>query len=238
MKDQYFGDINDYRKYGLLRAIGRASEFRMLVAWMLTSDDGSTDGKFISYLGDPGKWSRHDPDLFLNIRALLSCNQQRRVSLIEGTELLPKAEYFSAHVPESALSRNAWFGALAQRAEGRDFIFLDPDNGLEVKSKPYGTKDSSKFLYWREIQALWATGKSLLIYQHFIREKRRDFIERTLTTLARHTPGSLVEAFSTPHVVFLMALQPDHHQFHQAIVNAVQDNWAEQIRHWDLTRTQ
>lgn len=238
MKDQYFGDINDYRKYGLLRAIMCAGDFRLLVAWMLTSDDGSKDGNFISYLDNPDKWSRHDPDLFLKIRELLSCRQQRRVRLIEGTELLPNAEYFSAHVPESALCRNTWFGALAQRVEGRDFVFLDPDNGLEVKSKPYGTKGSSKFLYWREIQALWATGKSLLIYQHFIREKRRDFIERTLKALESHTPGSLVEAFSTPHVVFLMALQPDHHPVHQTIVNTVQAKWAGQIRHWDLTRTQ
>jgi len=31
MKDQYFGDINDYRKYGLLRAIVRSSELRIMV---------------------------------------------------------------------------------------------------------------------------------------------------------------------------------------------------------------
>ena len=33
MKDQYFGDINDYRKYGLLRPIIASS------GWMLTPDD-------------------------------------------------------------------------------------------------------------------------------------------------------------------------------------------------------
>ena len=48
MKDQYFGDINDYRKYGLLRAVVCTSGLRLMVAWMLTPDDGSTDGKFIS----------------------------------------------------------------------------------------------------------------------------------------------------------------------------------------------
>ena len=60
MKDQYFGDINDYRKYGLLRAIVRTSGMRLMVAWMLTPDDGSTDGKFVSYLEHPGKWSCHE----------------------------------------------------------------------------------------------------------------------------------------------------------------------------------
>jgi hypothetical protein len=50
MKDQYFGDINDYRKYGLLRAILDSGRFKLFIAWMLTPDDGTTDGKFISYL--------------------------------------------------------------------------------------------------------------------------------------------------------------------------------------------
>jgi len=238
MKDQYFGDINDYRKYGLLRAIIRASGLRLMVAWMLAPDDGSTDGKFISYLEHPGKWSRHDPVLFQKIKELLAPGMKRRVRLIENTGLLPKAEYFSSHVPDTASRRGQWFISLAQRSQGCDFVFLDPDNGLEVKSKAYGGKNSSKFFYWREVEALWASGKSLLIYQHFIREKRLNFIQRMLEALRSVTPGSFVEAFSTPHVVFLMALQPKHQGFHEAIVSSVQEKWGGQIQHWELTRAQ
>jgi len=238
MKDQYFGDINDYRKYGLLRAIIRASGFRLLVAWMLTPDDGSRDGRFISYLEHPGKWSRHDPVLFQKIKELLASGRRRKVSLIESTGLLPKAEYFSSHVPDTASGRSSWFNSLNQRAQESEFVFLDPDNGLEVKSKAYGGKDSSKFLYWREVEALWASGKSLLIYQHFIREKRLNFIQRMLKALMIATPGSFVEAFSTPHVVFLMALQPVHQEYHEEIVNSVQEHWEGQIQHWELTLAQ
>ncbi len=238
MKDQYFGDINDYRKYGLLRAVVRVSELRLLVAWMLTPDDGSTDGKFISYLEHPGKWSRHDSVLFQGIKELLGSGRKRQVSLIENSGLLPKAEYFLLHVPDAASGRLQWFSSLVQRAHSCDFVFLDPDNGLEVKSKAYGGNSSSKFLYWREVEVLWAAGKSLLIYQHFIREKRINFIQRMLEALRNATPGSFVEAFSTPHVVFLMALQPEHQGFHKAIVRAVQEQWGGQIQHWELTRAQ
>ena len=77
-----------------------------------------------------------------------------------------------------------------------------------------------------------------MIYQHFTREKRLNFIQRILETLGRVTPESFVEAFSTPHVVFLMALQPKHQKFHAAIINMVQASWAGQIQHWELTRTQ
>lgn len=238
MKDQYFGDINDYRKYGLLRAIVRSSELRILVAWMLTPDDGSTDGKFISYLEHPGKWARHDPVLFHRLKDLLASGRQRRVSMIENTDLLLKTEYFPPNVPNVASGRVQWFSSLSHRAQSCDFVFLDPDNGLEVKSKPYGRKDSSKFLYWHEVEALWASGKSLLVYQHFIREKRITFIQRMLEALRGATPGSFVEAFSTPHVVFLMALQPEHQEFHEDIVRVVQEQWAGQIHHWELTFAQ
>lgn len=238
MKDQYFGDINDYRKYGLLRCIIGASELRLLVAWMLTPDDGSADGKFVSYLKHPSKWSNHDPVLFEKIKDFLAHEQERRVSLIEDTGLLPKAEYFSAHVPDSASARSSWFWSLAEQARGNDLIFLDPDNGLEVKSKPYGRKDSSKFIYWREVEALWSSGKSLLLYQHFIHEKRFNFIQRILEAMKSATPGPSMEAFSTPHVVFLMALQPEHQRFHEAIVSSVQENWEGQIQHWELTLAQ
>jgi hypothetical protein len=59
-----------------------------------------------------------------------------------------------------------------------------------------------------------------------------------LEALRIATPGSFVEAFSTPHVVFLMALQPEHQEFHEAIVSSVQENWVGQIQHWELTRAQ
>ncbi len=56
MKNQYFGDVNDYRKYGLLRALQGDGAGGLLVAWMLTPDDGSGDGGLRSYLAGPRRW--------------------------------------------------------------------------------------------------------------------------------------------------------------------------------------
>lgn len=234
MKNQYFGDINDYRKYGLLRSIKTASDIKPLIAWMLTEDAGSTDGKFTNYLKDPFKWEKYDPVLFNALVKSLKSNEKRNVSLIENSKVLSGYKYFSAHVPDPASERDAWLSSLINKTQESNFIFLDPDNGLEIKSKPYGRKYSSKFLYWREVHLLWSSGKSLLIYQHFIREKRTVFIRRMLSQLSEVATDSIVEAFSTPNVVFFMALQPAHHVFHESIVNSVQESWAGQIHHWDL----
>ena len=234
MKDQYFGDINDYRKYGLLRSIESVGELKPLVAWMLTPNDGSTDGKLITYLNQPNKWEKFDPPLYQELSRLLSQNEKRQVSLIEDAKLLNGVKYFSKLVPDSASERNAWFSALLDKSLESNFVFLDPDNGLEIKSIPYGSKNSSKYLYWHEVSALWSSGNSLLIYQHFTREKREDFLQRILNALSEKTEGSVVTAFSTPHVVFLMALQPENHELHKLIINSVQDAWGGQIKHLKL----
>lgn len=230
MKNQYFGDINDYLKYGLLRVIIRASALRTQVVWMLTPDDPGTDGQFVSYLNNPAEWAHYDPDLFRHLKELLARGAPRCVYRMERSSILPDAKYFSAIVPDSAEARSAWFQSLLEQSRDRELVFLDPDNGLEVKSRPYGRKYSSKHLFWREVEAFWASGKSLLIYQHFPREKRAHFIRRKLGELSHAAPNSLVEAFYTSRVVFFMALQPSHQRFHPAIVDSVQSSWAGQIQ--------
>jgi hypothetical protein len=50
---------------------------------------------------------------------------------------------------------------------GRDLVFFDPDNGIEVLSKPCGGRDSSKYVYWDELQETYRSGQSVLVYQIF-----------------------------------------------------------------------
>ena len=64
MKDQYFGDINDYRKYSLLRLLGGPGALETVVCWALTEGDGRSDGGRIRYLNDPNQWRKHDPMVF------------------------------------------------------------------------------------------------------------------------------------------------------------------------------
>jgi hypothetical protein len=52
MKDQYFGDVNDFRKYGLLRVLVGTDHLRLGVCWMLTRPDSRTDGGLLAYLGE------------------------------------------------------------------------------------------------------------------------------------------------------------------------------------------
>jgi len=230
MKNQYFGDVNDYRKYGLLRALQSEGDGDLLVAWMLTLDDAGRDGGLRSYLGAPATWSKYDPGLFAGLAGLLRCARQPSVSLIEGSDLLPRASYYSAGVPDGRRERDEWRTDLLRAAAGADLVFVDPDNGIEVPSRPVGHTGSSKYVTWGEIEALWTAGCSVLIYQHFRREPRQAFAKRLAEELRSRTDGGLVEAFRTPHVLFLLAAQDRHAQRFGDAMALLSDRWNGQIR--------
>jgi len=201
----------------------------LLVNWMITADDGGRHGRFRSYLEAPSKWAHYDPELFFGLADLLRSASQPSVSLIEGSGLLPRTRYYTAVVPEGWLERDGWRNDLLRAASGVDFVFLDPDNGIEVPSKPVGRKGSSKYVAWQEVQALWAAGCSLLIYQHFPRQDRQAFTQRLVSELGRHTGARFMQAFRTPHVLFLLATQDWHAQRSGKIVPLLSERWKGQI---------
>jgi len=44
MKNQYFGDENDYKKYGLLNTLTGRTDLSTAVCWMLTPDEAGAGG--------------------------------------------------------------------------------------------------------------------------------------------------------------------------------------------------
>ncbi|MEQ8765799.1 MAG: hypothetical protein RL885_17885 [Planctomycetota bacterium] len=229
MKDQYFGDINDYRKYGLLRTIASAVDGPLLVGWMLTPDDGTTDGGRRAYLDRPQVRRHFDPVLFDGLAKLLREAPRPSVRLIESSGLLPRARFHSEIVPDSKREREHWTAGLLTAARGADLVFVDPDNGIEVPSAPIGRKGSSKYVTWDELQSLWQLGSSLLIYQHFPRRPREAFARELVHQLRERTGAKLIEAFHTSHVLFLLAAQPRHETNLHAACETLTSRWHGEI---------
>lgn len=236
MKNQYFGDINDYRKYGLLRALLTGCVDSLLVTWMLTPDDGSRDGGLRSYLQKPARWRHYDPELFDGLYRLLQSAEVPAVSLLEGSVLLPRTFYYSEVVPDARPEREVWLEGLLDAVRNVDLMFLDPDNGIEVPSKPVGRKGSSKYVTWQELQAIWEAGCSLLIYQHFRREPRDALAYRLMSELRDRTGASLVQAFRTPHVLFLLAAQDVHAPRFRQMAPLLTERWNGQIKPMELAK--
>jgi len=210
MKHQYFGDINDYRKYGLLRLLAKEGGLRLGVCWMLTPDDGRADGGKISYLAEPERWRTLDPELYDHLAAALLGDLPRRLTSVETGNLIPEARFHSDLFHDGAGARSDYMLAMLERFKGVDLVFFDPDNGMEVKSCPIGRKGSSKFLAYEEAAATFRTGASLLIYQHFGRVERGAYVREQIQRLAAYTGTSEIVALSTSHALFLFVLHPEH----------------------------
>jgi len=236
VKNQYLGDINDYRKYGLLRVLARETGLRTLVAWMLTPDDGPSDGRRTGYLEDPAAWRRWDDELFDTLHRLVVDEHQRDVAQLERSGVLPHARFFSDPVPVRRPDRREWFSRLLAAASGCGLVFLDPDNGIEVPSAPPGTQGSPKYVYWRELTRLYDRGHSMLVYQHFPRENHDRFVGQRSNQLIEQLDTDLILAIKTSRVIFLLAPQPDHQS---ALLRAVESfalAWQGQIRVTEVSR--
>lgn len=208
MKEQYVGDVNDYRKYALLRLLGR-SGLRLGICWMLTPNDGRSDGNKLAYL-DQAKQERHDPELFALLRQVRNEPDARRLVLIEGSRALPGAVFVNTIVPEPLFERQLWFKQASAALADTDLIFFDPDNGIEVSSVAKGRRNSSKYVYRDELATTYRAGHSLLVYQHFQRKERESFVRAVAEDLRRVASDAEIWAIRTSHVVFMLATQPRH----------------------------
>lgn len=210
MKHQYVGDVSDFRKHALLRALAQGGKVRIGVSWMLTRDDDRPDGRKLAYLDEPERWRAIDPPLFDLLRQVVDVPDSRRLSLIEGSGIIPGAVYDDALVPDDRAGRETWFARSRAALAEVDLVFFDPDNGIEVASKPIGRKGSSKFVALSELADTYAAGKSVVVYQHFAREERRAHLDRLSGALYSAAPGADRWIVETAHVAFLLLVQPSH----------------------------
>jgi hypothetical protein len=234
MKHQYFGDFNDYLKYGILRCFAE-SGFRVGVCWMLTPDDGRPDGRKRRYLSYPNTWRSYDPTLFDVLSEALARLDGKHLCHAESGAVIPQARFFGGIVPNSRKERAVWFKQARLALSGTDLLFFDPDNGIEVPSKPLGRKDSSKHVYWEELNETWNGGVSLLVFQHFPRVKRDEYIPMLSHELAKNTPSSTVIPIRTSNVLFLLACRIDHRARAKRAIQLLGNRWSGRVWTHDAT---
>ena len=228
MKNQYFGDINDYRKYGILRALQAGSGLPLAVCWMLTPDDEGSDGRKVEYLSNPDRWRHYDPEVYDALQTALLDNTRS----IEAAErsFLSSAVSHPDIVGHRLAERCRFFTRLLERISGPSLVFLDPDNGMEVKSKPAGLRGAEKYLYWKELEDVYRVEHSCLIYQHFPRLPREAYKQYCVREVAVRLGAPWVATLVTSHVLFLLAPQEPHADRLEAGLRLVRTAWKNEVR--------
>lgn len=169
MQDRYAGDIGDFVKFALLRALVPGK--RLGIAWYLYPDEGhNSDGKHVAYLDDPGRWRHLDPELFDALNEVV--RTERSVRRIEEAGIVD-AIHYSAPIMTSTIpirsrceERTRWFEDALIRLNDCDLVFADPDNGL-VDDAPHRRRQPvfGKQMPINEAQRL-ASSRCAVIYHH------------------------------------------------------------------------
>ncbi|SPE59260.1 hypothetical protein SBV1_3080002 [Verrucomicrobia bacterium] len=149
MQDRFIGDIGDFAKYGLLRALAgvhpqEAPELSLGVVWYRVPDSN------INYLNDPQGPGNCDPPLFGELKRLVGSNQ-RTIAAIEQAPIWPRGTNFFRlqavkRVPSA--ESDPWLDAAVNEVGKCKLVFLDPDNekrgivgGTAVEANPGGWHD-------------------------------------------------------------------------------------------------
>jgi hypothetical protein len=204
MRHNFVNDIGDYAKYALLRALctSGGAEIRLGVIWYLTDHaEPGGDGRKRAHLSADG-WENLDPNLLSTMRLIegaLPSPDGLNIKLIESSGILPPSTaYFSKAIPrvprnvhQRVSARARWFTEAQEAVANCDLVFLDPDNGLEVRSAPITSSLASKYATVSEISGLLENGVGVVLYQHGNRTRWPVQRERICAQIASGTSSTV-----------------------------------------------
>jgi hypothetical protein len=212
VQDRYAGDVGDYVKLALLRALAVAQPLG--IVWYRVPDEAhNTDGKHTRYLKE-SKWRRLDPLVFDALQAIIE-RGDRSVSALEGAGLFPEAAFFSDYIPmpgaviDRVVARLEWIASAATKVAGSDLVFMDPDNGLAPEGFNANGKSSIKSATISDLRAFAKPGRTLIVYHHHTRRPGGHFEEiRYLGQRLRDAGFATVDAVRagrySPRVFFVL----------------------------------
>lgn len=175
MQNKYTGDIGDFVKYGLIRAV--AVDAKIGVAWYLHPDDGSADGGHTDYLERSNEWRHVDCELYDGLKKIVKSGQ-RSVAAVQCASILRDAAFADEPLDVSNIPtrrrvdwRRRWFDDVVNRLADCAVVFADPDNGLQTNDSFRPTRaKSAKSTPECEALAL-AKGRPTILYHHNTRRK-------------------------------------------------------------------
>ena len=169
MQDRYAGDVGDFGKFALLRAI-ESQGLTVGINWYLAKTLPSEihdDGKYTI----PTQYETLDQGLSSALNKIFDLGEARSVQALEKAHLLASNLFVNEAVPRETNQREAWHQKALTKLADCDIVFLDPDNGLNVKSVKRGSPKSPKYVWLHEVSDYIASEKSVIFYNHRPRKK-------------------------------------------------------------------
>lgn len=185
MQNRYVADVGDFGKYGLLRYLTKANLLLGINWYLVTDESGNNDGKHVLYLENE-KYRKCDEELYYILKNI-NDKSKRNVDSIQQSTIFPDNTLFYKEILDykketNWIKRNElrknWHERALKYLSGSDIIFLDPDNGLQVKSKSLTSEKGNKYIGYNELEDYFNLGKSIIFYNHRERKPEEEYLNK------------------------------------------------------------
>ncbi len=186
MQDRYTGDVGDFGKYGMLKALCGGDLSLGMVWYLYPDEEDNGDGGHVGYLKPTPQNLRRfcdcDPALYDALGGIVR-DEERRVASVRGRgALLEGTAFYEAHLSfrstpwtgprterERVKHREAWAQGALEATWDRDVVFADPDNGFETPSVQRHHGKAPKYAFFDELEPYVKRRQSLIVYHHLHR---------------------------------------------------------------------
>lgn len=161
MKNRFYGDVNDYIKYGILDILTKDYE-ALGINWYLTDDQhgNQNHGGNISYLNKVTEWRIYNPRIFPLLQQRVN-KKQRNINFCKTDSVINFSAEHAGQLPDNALRheyerfRCDWHKDAIRALSRCDLVFFDPDIGIKseltknpVKASEYCKLDEITDYHW------------------------------------------------------------------------------------------
>ena len=146
--------------------------------------------------------------------------------------MIPGAVYFDEFLTVDG--RKEWNERAFDLFKNADLIFMDPDNGLLVKSVGKKSAKSVKYAFYEEVKAFIDDGKSVLVYNHRCRKPERQYFDDIDNKLVeevkvyRYAIQKITFPKGTIRDYFAIPANEEHcKMFHEAFADMKNSKWGQ-----------
>lgn len=252
MQNRYVGDVGDYGKYGLLRALcNPRTRLRLGVVWYLVPNERKGgDGRLVGYLSRNSRKDEElavcDPALFRVLGEIVR-RGSRDVRAVRARAVLPagtffyerRLDYTGLKKADRLALRAAWLAEAQDSMRECDIVFLDPDNGIAGRVQKHLLK-APKFVFLDEILPYIQRGQSVLVYHHLNRRAPAETQVRSVSSLLKKAVPNGVEVTvlryhrGTARIYAILAVQKHVAILRERISKLAAGPWG---RHFALAST-
>lgn len=191
MQERYLGDVHDFYKFNFLEYLSIMINEKIGLNWYLNNPQNIgknevklNDGEIRSFLVKENYRSQN-LKLINDIKHLELKKNRSIQNYLQKSYLNKHIDFYNRKLTID--NRVKWFKSSLTFFKNNNFLFLDPDNGLQNQKANFRSKRSVKYIKYSEIENLYESKKVIIFcqFQSFTMN-HREMLELKINSIKKY----------------------------------------------------